>query len=79
MYKRQDLGKKRLTSHELADGWQRGMMVSTGLGAYSTMTLQKDGRIGFLWESGPTIYNIDYQSLKLEDITNGQYQLAGRF
>lgn len=74
-----DLGKKHLTSQQLADGWQRGMMLATGLGAYSTMTLQKDGRIGFLWESGPTIYNIDYQSLKLEDITNGQYQLKGKF
>lgn len=27
----------------------------------------------FLWEEGPTGYNIDYRSLSIEEITNGDY------
>jgi sialidase-1 len=46
--------------------------VSMWQSAYSTMILQHDGRIGFLWEEGPTVYNIDYESLSLKDITGGE-------
>jgi sialidase-1 len=37
------------------------------------MTLQKDGKIGFLWEEGPTIFNLDYEALSVKEITEGHY------
>ncbi len=58
-----------------AANWTKGLQVSTQESAYSTFTLQRDGRFGFLWEEGPTWYNIDYRPLSLEAITNGQYTL----
>jgi sialidase-1 len=48
--------------------------VSQQWSAYSTFTLQHDGRLGFLWEERPTGYNIDYRALSVEEITNGEYQ-----
>lgn len=53
--------------------WKRGLQVSTQWSAYSTFTLQHDGRLAFLWEEGPTGYNIDYRPLTIEEITNGEY------
>ena len=58
-----------------ATNWTKGLQISTIDSAYSTFTLQADGRFGFLWEEGPTWYNIDYRPLTLEEITNGQYTL----
>ena len=29
--------------------------------------------LAFLWEEGPTGYNIDYRPLSIEEITNGEY------
>jgi len=67
-----------LAEHEgaalFAYKWKRGLQVSSQSSAYSTFTLQKDGRIGFLWEEGPTGYNIDYKPLTVEEITCGEYQ-----
>ena len=66
-----------LASHEgaalFAFRWKKGLQVSTQWSAYSTYTLQHDGRLGFLWEEGPTGYNIDYRPLTLEEITLGEY------
>ena len=54
--------------------------IYTGTSAYSTMILQKDGRIGFLYEhnakSSPVGYDIRYKSLTISDITGGQYETA---
>ncbi|MCR5130800.1 MAG: glycoside hydrolase [Prevotella sp.] len=67
-----------LAEHEgaalFAYKWKRGLQVSSQSSAYSTYTMQKDGRIGFLWEEGPTGYNIDYRALTVEEITCGEYQ-----
>lgn len=60
------------SAQQLASGWKQGREVSMWQSAYSTMILQHDGRIGFLWEEGPTVYNIDYESLSLKDITGGE-------
>ena len=54
--------------------WKKGLHVSTQSSAYSTFTLQKDGKLGFLWEEGPTGYNIDYRSLSIEEITLNEYR-----
>ena len=61
---------------ELAGGWERGMQVSSQESAYSTMAVQPDGKIAFLWEEGPTWYNIDYRALSLEEATLGKYKAA---
>ena len=62
-----------------ATGWERGMLVSTAQGsAYSTFTLQKDGRIGFFYEETPGGYSMVYVSLSISEITNGKYvQILG--
>lgn len=65
----------KYTSAYMAADWTPGIQLTDGLGAYSTMTLQRDGRIGFLYESGPTIYNIDYYSLSVSEITAGNYSI----
>ena len=51
--------------------------------AYSTMALQHDRRVGFLWEEtthcsgggGYGGYTIAYESLPLERITGGRYMI----
>ena len=57
-----------------ATGWERGMLVSTAQGsAYSTFTLQSDGRIGFFYEETPGGYSMVYVPLTISEITNGKY------
>lgn len=70
-----ELTARHYTAEAFSTGWKRGLEVDSSLSAYSTMTLQRDGSIGFLWESGPTLYNIDYQKLSLQQITFGKYLL----
>ena len=62
-----------------ATGWERGLLVSTTQGsAYSTFTLQTDGRIGFFYEETPGGYSMVYVSLSISEITNGKYvQILG--
>lgn len=57
----------------LSKGWTLGLQVSHQNSAYSTMIQQKDGRIAFFWEEGPTGYEMVYQGLSLQDITGGKY------
>lgn len=66
--------KERYTARTFSENWKRGLKVSDTLSAYSTMTLQKDGRIGFFYEEGPTHYNMVYKSLSVSDLTNGAYK-----
>ena len=57
-----------------ATGWERGLLVSTTQGsAYSTFTLQTDGRIGFFYEETPGGYSMVYVPLTISEITNGKY------
>ena len=70
-----ELGAGHLTPEAFAADWNKGLQVSNDVSGYSTMTPQHDGRIGFLWEEGPTNYNIDYISLSLSDITNGRFTI----
>jgi sialidase-1 len=58
----------------LAKDWTKGMQVSNKLSAYSTMILQNDGKIGFLFEEEPNDYCIIYTSLSIEEVTNGLYK-----
>lgn len=59
----------------LASNWTKGLQVSHEESAYSTMTLQKDNKIGFLFEETPGGYCIVYLPLTLEQMTNNAYSL----
>lgn len=59
----------------LASNWTKGLQVSKLGSAYSTMALQHDHRIGFLFEEEPGGYSIVYLPLTIEDITFGNYAL----
>ena len=63
-------------------GWTKGIEVDNGASAYSTMTIQANGKIGFIYEddydtsaaSGDAA-NIVYVPLTVEQITGGAYTL----
>ena len=63
------------TPENFAAGWTLGKQVSFRGSAYSTMTLQQDNRIGFLFEEEPGSYCIIYTPLSIEDVTGGTYTL----
>ena len=62
---------KNYTSATFAEGWKEGLQVSHKRSAYSTMCLQKDGRIAFFYEEEPYIYNMVYVPLTLKQVTGG--------
>lgn len=68
------------SSAVFAQNWTRGLRVSpqspVGFSAYSTMCLQQDGRIGFLFEEGPATYCIVYAPLSIDKITDNKYTKA---
>ncbi|MGM9687802.1 MAG: sialidase family protein, partial [Alloprevotella sp.] len=63
------------TPATFAADWTLGKQVSFRNSAYSTMTLQQDNRIGFLFEEEPGGYCIIYTPLSIEDVTGGAYTL----
>ncbi|MCR4994275.1 MAG: glycoside hydrolase [Bacteroidales bacterium] len=58
-----------------AHNWTRGLRVSHTTSAYSTMSLQKDGRIAFFWEENSTEngYDLYYQPISISEITGGKF------
>ncbi|MBO7138561.1 MAG: exo-alpha-sialidase [Bacteroidaceae bacterium] len=70
-YKVLEKGKNYTTATFAAD-WTEGLQVSQTRSAYSTMCLQKDGRIAFFYEEEPYIYNMVYVPLTLSQITKGE-------
>lgn len=63
-----------LTPLAFASHWQGSFQVSTQGSAYSTMTLQKDGRIGFFYEEEPGYYQMVYRALEIQEITGGKFK-----
>ena len=68
------------TPSEIAGGWTKGLQVSYQKSAYSTMTLQNDGRIAFFFEEAPCYadnhnygYCMVYMPLTIEEITKSNY------
>lgn len=68
------------TSSQIASDWTQGLQVSTQLSAYSTMTLQDDGKIAFFFEEAPCYdddyakgYCMVYVPLSISEITIGKY------
>ena len=60
---------------DLASNWTKGMHISHTGSAYSTMTLQKDNKIGFFFEENPNDYCQVYLPLTLEQLTLDHYTL----
>lgn len=83
-YKAFDDASDYSTVKSVAQNWEGVYQVTTLNSAYSTMTLQHDGRIAFLWEEttycsgggGYGGYTIAYDCYSLERLTNGKYRLA---
>lgn len=70
-----------LSPYEIARDWDGSLQLSTLNSAYSTMIWQKDNNLGFFYEEetyGVSAhsyggYNMVYESLTLEEITEGKY------
>lgn len=62
---------------ELVKNWTKGLQVSRLGSAYSTMMLQKDDSIGFMYEEETygVGYNIVYKKYSLEQLTDSLYEL----
>ena len=69
-------GTNLYTPTTFSQDWTKGIQPSDRGSAYSTMTLQKDGRVGFLYEEEPGGYCIVYAPLTIEEITLGDYTVA---
>lgn len=61
------------TPLHFAEDWDGAYRVSRTGSAYSTMTLQADGRIGFFYEEEPGWYQMVYRAQTIEEITKGRY------
>ena len=66
---------------KIASNWDGVYQVTSLNSAYSTMVLQQDGRIAFLWEETTYClngggYTIAYDCYPLERLTSGKYRLA---
>lgn len=65
-----------MTPMAFASNWDGQFQVSHTSSAYSTMTLQADGRVGFFWEENGHGggYDMDYRALTIDEITGGKLQ-----
>ena len=66
-------GTNKYTPTTFAQGWTKGIHVSTKGSCYSTMIMQADGRIGFLFEEEPGGYCIVYIPYTISELTDGKY------
>ncbi len=62
------------TPENFAKNWNGAFEVTKEGSAYSTMTLQQDGRIGFYYEEEPQWYQMIYRALTIEEITGGRFK-----
>lgn len=75
-----------ISPYEIARDWDGVLQVSTLNSAYSTMIWQKDNNLGFFYEEetyGVSAhsyggYNMVYESLSLEEITEGKYSYRAK-
>ena len=70
-----ELNAETYTTTTIAQDWTKGKHVSYKSSCYSTMILQADGRIGFLFEEEPGGYSIVYIPFTIEDLTNNLYRI----
>ena len=74
-----ELTNNTITAHDFVSAatWNsHSYVVQTGDSAYSTMDVQRDGGIGFLYERNTRglEYDIAYKNLPIDVITNGAYE-----
>lgn len=62
------------TPLRFASNWHGAFQVSKVGSAYSTMTLQADGRIGFFYEEEPQAYQMVYRSIGIDELTGGAFR-----
>lgn len=64
-------------AESLGKNWKKGLRVTDESSCYSTMVNMKNCRIGFLYEvrEDKAGYDIEFKSLSLKEITNGEYKL----
>ncbi len=75
-----------ISPYEIARDWDGSLQLSTLNSAYSTMIWQKDNNLGVFYEeetygvSAHTYggYNMVYESLSLEEITEGKYSYCAK-
>ena len=75
-------GTNKYTPTTFSQGWTKGVHVSTKGSCYSTMIMQNDGRIGFLFEEHPGdnySYCIVYIPYTIEQLTGGAYSVDEEF
>lgn len=65
------------TADSLGRGWKKGMKITDSTACYSTMVMLNDGKIALLYEKNihNNGYDIVFQPLSLEEITNGEYRV----
>ena len=68
-------GTNKYTSTTFAQGWTKGIHVSTKGSCYSTMISQADGRIAFFFEEEPSGYCMVYIPYTIEELTDDAYTL----
>lgn len=61
------------SADELAVGWTRGMIFEDPKGAYSTMCIQPDYKLGFLYETSPGEFSLVYRPIAIEELTGEEY------
>lgn len=63
-----------LTPLAFASNWEGSYRVTDKGSGYSTMVVQKDGRIAFFYEEEPKYYQMVYKPLSIETVTGGRYK-----
>lgn len=66
------------TPTAFSKGWKLGKEFTPHNSAYSTMCMQKDGRIAFFYEDGEAdaYYDMKYSAVTLEEITGGEFKIS---
>ena len=75
-------GTNKYTPTTFSQGWTKGIHVSTKGSCYSTMIMQNNGRIGFLFEEHPGdnySYCIVYIPYTIEELTGDAYSVDEDF
>ena len=70
-----ELDAAEYTPTTIAQNWTKGKHVSDKSSCYSTMIMQEDGRVAFLFEEAPGSYSIVYIPYTLEELTADKYSL----
>ena len=66
------------TPAEFASGWsiEDSYVLQENWSAYSVITVQNDGKIGFVWEESDTAWDIVYAGIDISTLTGGKYSAA---